>query len=156
MVILAGCVGPGRLPFESPKVVEYLDGNYRRLASCTHQQLGRQHSQLRMTDLRERRTVTISPPEAQWEFSFIDDDGGRQTRLEVTSANGTFPGEHALALGSGLRGVARACGQERAFQPGPRHRMPEAAHGLAAELFCSKYPATALGLNQTTIAAAHF
>jgi hypothetical protein len=28
MVILAGCVGPGRLPFESPKVVEYLDGNY--------------------------------------------------------------------------------------------------------------------------------
>ncbi len=119
MAILAGCVGPGRLPFESPKVVEYLDGNYRRLASCTHQQLGRQHSQLRMTDLRERRTVTISPPEAQWEFSFIDDDGGRQTRLEVTSANGTFPGEHALALGSGLRGVARACGQERAFQPGP-------------------------------------
>jgi hypothetical protein len=51
-----------------------------------------------MTDLRERRTVTISPPEAQWEFSFIDDDGGRQTRLEVTSANETLPGEHALAL----------------------------------------------------------
>ena len=98
MVILAGCVGPGRLPFESPKVVEYLDGNYQRLASCTHQQLGRQHGQLRMTDLRERRTVTITPPEAQWEFSFIDDDGGRQTRLEVRSANGTLPGEHALAL----------------------------------------------------------
>jgi hypothetical protein len=36
MAILAGCVGSGRLPFESPKVVEYLDGNYRRLASCTH------------------------------------------------------------------------------------------------------------------------
>ena len=102
MVILVGCVGPGRLPFESPNVVEYLDGNYQRLASCTHQQLGRQHGQLRMTDLRERRTVTITPPEAQWEFSFIDDDGGRQTRLEVTSANGTFPSEHALAL-------ARAC-----------------------------------------------
>src|SRR5438128_11489779 len=51
MAILAGCVGPGRLPFESPKVVEYLDGNYRRLASCTHQQLGRQHSQLRMTEI---------------------------------------------------------------------------------------------------------
>jgi hypothetical protein len=65
MVILAGCVGPGRLPFESPKVVEYLDGNYRVLASCTQQQLSRQHGQLRMTDLRERRTVTISPPEPQ-------------------------------------------------------------------------------------------
>jgi len=100
MVILGGCIG--RLPFETPKVVEYLDGNYRTLASCTYQQLGRQHGQLRVTDLPERRTVTISPTEAQWEFSFIDDDGGRQTRLEVTSANGTFPGEHALAL-------ARAC-----------------------------------------------
>jgi hypothetical protein len=101
-VILAGCVGPGRLPFESPKVVEYLDGDYRRLASCTHQQLGRRHGQLRVTDLPERRAVTISPPEAHWEFSFSDDDGGRQTRLEVTSANETFPGEHVLAL-------ARAC-----------------------------------------------
>jgi len=100
MVILGGCIG--RLPFETPKVVEYLDGNYRTLASCTHQQLGRQYGQLRVTDLPERRTVTISPPEAQWEFSFIDDDGGRQTRLEVTSAHGTLPGEHALAL-------ARAC-----------------------------------------------
>src|SRR5215475_7830168 len=49
MVILAACVG--RLPFESPKVVEYLDGNYRTLASCTHRQLGRQHGQLTMTDL---------------------------------------------------------------------------------------------------------
>jgi hypothetical protein len=97
MVILVGCVG--RLPFETPKVVEYLDGNYRTLAFCAHQQLGRQYGQLRMTDLREQRTVTISPSEAQWEFSFIDDDGGRQTRLE---ANGTLPGEHALAL-------ARAC-----------------------------------------------
>jgi hypothetical protein len=99
MVILAGCVG--RLPFESPKVVEYLDGNYRTLASCTHRQLSRQHGQLTMTDLHERRTVTISTPEAQWELSFIDEDGGRQTRLEVR-AHGALPGEHALAL-------ARAC-----------------------------------------------
>jgi hypothetical protein len=99
-IILAGCVGPGS--FESPKVVEYLDGNYRVLASCTHRHLGRQYGQLRMMDLSDRRTVTISPPQAQWEFSFIDDDGGRQTRLEVTSAHGTLPGEHALAL-------ARAC-----------------------------------------------
>jgi hypothetical protein len=99
-VILAGCVG--RLPFEGPKVVEYLDGNYRTLASCTHRQLGRQYGQLTMTDLRDRRTVTISPPEAQWELSFIDEDGGRQTRLEVTSANRSLPGEHTLAL-------ARAC-----------------------------------------------
>jgi hypothetical protein len=55
-----------------------------------------------MTDLRERRAVKIKPLEAPWELSFIDDESGRQTRLEVTSANGTFPGEHTLAL-------ARAC-----------------------------------------------
>ena len=94
MVILAGCVGPGA--FERPKVVEYLDGNYRTLASCTHQQLGRLYGRLRMTDLPERCTVTISRPEAQWELSFIDDDGGRQTRLEVTSAHGICPASTLL------------------------------------------------------------
>src|SRR5215813_2469631 len=124
MIILVGCVGPGRLPFESPKVVEYLDGNYRRLASCTHQQLGRQHGQLRMTDLRERRAVTITPPEGQWEFSFIDDDGGRQTPGSDVSQR-DFPRRARSCFGSGLRGVARSCGQERAFQPW--HRKPKPA-----------------------------
>jgi hypothetical protein len=100
-IILAGCAGsPGRLLFESPKIVEYLDGQYQRLASCTHKQLGRYDNQLQITDLRERRAVKITS--AQWEFTFIDEDGGRQTRLEVTSATGTFPSEHMLAL-------ARAC-----------------------------------------------
>jgi hypothetical protein len=58
--ILVGCAGPGQLLFESPMVVEYLDGNYQRLASCTYEQLNRQHDQLLMTDLRERRTVRIA------------------------------------------------------------------------------------------------
>jgi hypothetical protein len=105
-IILAGCAsGPGQLLFESPKIVEYLDGQYQRLASCTLKQLGRYDDQLQMTDLRERRAVKISSiknPRAQWELTFIDEDGGRQTRLEVTSATGTFPSEHMLAL-------ARAC-----------------------------------------------
>src|SRR5262245_53021144 len=100
-IILVGCAGGrGPLLFESPKMVEYLDGQYQRLASCTHKQLGRYDNQLQMTDLRERRAVKITS--AQWEFTFIDEDGGRQTRLEVTSATGTFPSEHMLAL-------ARAC-----------------------------------------------
>jgi len=43
-----------------------------------------------MTDLREQ----------YWELSFVNEDGGRQTRLEVRS--GSFPSEHTLAL-------ARAC-----------------------------------------------
>jgi hypothetical protein len=100
-IILAGCAsGPGQLLFESPKMVEYLDGQYQRLASCTYKQLGRYDNQLQTTDLRERRAVKITSP--QWELTFIDEDGGRQTRLEVTSATGTFPSEHMLAL-------ARAC-----------------------------------------------
>ena len=105
-IILIGCAGgPGQLLFESPKIVEYLDGQYQRLASCTLKQLGRYDDQLQTTDLRERRAVKISSiknPQAQWELTFIDEDGGRQTRLEVTSATGTFPSEHMLAL-------ARAC-----------------------------------------------
>ena len=40
--------------------------------------------------------------ETQWELSFVNEDGGRQTRLEVKSMDGSFPSEHALAL-------ARAC-----------------------------------------------
>jgi hypothetical protein len=100
-IIVAGCAsGPGQLLFESPKIVEYLDGQYQRLASCTYKQLGRYDNQLQTTDLRERRAVKITS--AQWELTFIDEDGGRQTRLEVTSVTGTFPSEHMLAL-------ARAC-----------------------------------------------
>jgi hypothetical protein len=85
--------------------VEHLEGNYERLAACTYKQLGRHHGQLLMTDLRERRSVTVASTRssgAHWKLSFINEDGGRQTRLEVTSADGSLPGEHVLAL-------ARAC-----------------------------------------------
>lgn len=85
--------------------VEHLEGNYERLAACTYRQLGRHHGQLLMTDLRERRSVTVASTRssgAHWELAFINEDGGRQTRLEVTSADGSLPGEHVLAL-------ARAC-----------------------------------------------
>jgi hypothetical protein len=104
MIILVGCAGPSQLLFENPIVVDHLDGNYQRLASCTYEHLARQQSQLSMTDLGEQRTVRIALTKASetWELSFVNEDGGRQTRLEVTSANGSFPSEHALAL-------ARAC-----------------------------------------------
>src|SRR5262245_1915438 len=46
------------------------------------------------------------------------------------------------------------------FQPRPLAPEVRSRHGLAAErwriIFCPKYPATALGLNQTTIATARF
>jgi hypothetical protein len=105
VIILFGCAGPVRLLFENPIVVDHLDGSYQRLASCTYEHLARQQGQLSMTDLREQHTVRIALTkgrETHWELSFINEDGGRQTRLEVTSANGSFPSEHAIAL-------ARAC-----------------------------------------------
>ena len=55
------------------------------------------------TDLREQQTVRIAlskAPQTYWVLSFVDEDGGRQTRLESTA--GSYPSEHALAL-------ARAC-----------------------------------------------
>ena len=105
VIILVGCAGPGQLVFGDPIVVDHLDGSYQHLASCTYEHLARQQGFLSMTDLREQRAIRIGltkEPETHWELSFVDEDGGRQTRLEVTSANGSFPSEHVLAL-------ARAC-----------------------------------------------
>jgi hypothetical protein len=42
----------------------------------------------------------IKASETGWELSFVNEEGGRQTRLEVTPPS--FPSEHVLAL-------ARAC-----------------------------------------------
>jgi hypothetical protein len=103
VIILVGCTGPGQLVFENPIIVDHLDGNYQRLSSCTYDQLARQQGQVSIAHLREQRTVRIAwtkTRETHWELSFVNEDGGRQTRLEVTSAS--FPSEHALAL-------ARAC-----------------------------------------------
>jgi hypothetical protein len=103
MVGLVGCVGPAAVLFKNSIVVDHLDGNYQRLASCTYEHLARQQGQLSMTELREQETVRIAlsnAPQTYWELSFVNEDGGRQTRLESTSSS--FPTEHALAL-------ARAC-----------------------------------------------
>ena len=101
MISVVGCAGPVELLFKNSIVVDHLDGNYQRLASCTYEHLARQQAQLSMTDLREQQTVRITftkAPQTYWELSFVDEEGGRQTRLEVTSG----PSEHTLAL-------ARAC-----------------------------------------------
>jgi hypothetical protein len=103
MIGLVGCAGPGELLFQNSIVVDHLDGNYQRLARCIYEHLARQQSQLSMTDLREQETVRIAltkAPQANWELSFVNEDGGRQTRLESTASS--FPSEHTLAL-------ARAC-----------------------------------------------
>ena len=103
-IILVGCVGAGQL-FETRIAVDHLDGNYIRLASCTLEQLARRQPRLGLKDMHERNIVRIvrtSGTETHWELSFVDEDEGRQTRLEVMSVKGSSPGEHVLAL-------ARAC-----------------------------------------------
>src|SRR5262245_23456467 len=39
MLGLAGCAGPGQVLFDNSIVVDHLDGNYQRLASCTYEHL---------------------------------------------------------------------------------------------------------------------
>jgi hypothetical protein len=98
---LAGCAGTAEVLFKNATVVDHLEGNYQRLARCTYEHLARQQPQLSMSDLREQQAVRIaSTKAAYWELLFVNEDGGRQTRLEVTSSS--FPSEHTLAL-------ARAC-----------------------------------------------
>jgi hypothetical protein len=103
MSSLAGCAGHGELFFNNARVVDHLEGNYQTLARCTYEHLARRNAQLSLSDLHEQETVRIAltkAPQTYWELSFVNEDGGRQTRLELTS--GSYPGEHTLAL-------ARAC-----------------------------------------------
>src|SRR5262249_14365139 len=103
LVVLAGCASQALLQNSTP--IDHLDGNYQRLASCTYEQLARRPGQWTLIELDEQHTVRIAHAngaQAQWELSFVNEEGGRQTRLEATSVNGSFPSEHELAL-------ARAC-----------------------------------------------
>src|SRR5262249_28060883 len=103
MLGLVGCAGPAQVLFANSIVVDHLAGNYQRLASCAYDNLARQPAQVSKTDLREQQTVRIAltkAPQTYWTLSFVNEDGGRQTRLESTA--GSYPSEHALAL-------ARAC-----------------------------------------------
>jgi hypothetical protein len=101
LIMLAGCAIPMQLNFQNAASTEFLDGNYQRLASCSYQRLGGPQARLTKTDLPQRgRTVIASTvgSDKRWELAFIDEDGGRQTRLEVTTASGPPPSEHILAL----------------------------------------------------------
>jgi hypothetical protein len=100
-ILLAGCAIPMQFNFQNAASTEFLDGQYQRLASCSYQRLGGPQAQLTKTDLPQRgRSVIASTvgSDKRWELAFIDEDGGRQTRLEVTTASGPSPSEHILAL----------------------------------------------------------
>jgi hypothetical protein len=101
IIVLVGCTIPLGLNLQGTVGTEFLDGNYQRLASCAYQRLGGSQAQLTKTDLPQRgRTVVASTvgSDKRWELAFINEDGGRQTKLEVTTASGPPPGEHILAL----------------------------------------------------------
>jgi hypothetical protein len=102
LIILVGCTIPMELNFQRVVSTEFLDGNYRLLASCAYERLGGPKAQLTKTELPQRGLIIIASTAAsdkQWELSFINEDGGRQTRLEVSRS---YPSEHTLA-------VVRAC-----------------------------------------------
>ena len=97
------CAGSAQF-FGTPIAIDHLEGNYVSLASCTFEQLARRHERLVLMD-REQYVIRIAHTNGlgtQWVLSFVNEDGGRQTRLEVKSMDGSFPSKHALAL-------ARAC-----------------------------------------------
>jgi hypothetical protein len=101
MILLAGCAIPMQLNFQNAASTEFLDGHYQRLASCSYERLGGSRAQLTKTDLPQQgRTVIASSAgsDKRLELAFINEDGGRQTRLEVTTASSPYPREHILAM----------------------------------------------------------
>jgi hypothetical protein len=101
MFMLVSCTIPMELNFRGGVSTEFLDGHYQRLASCSYERLGGAKAQLIKTDVPQRGRIVIASTvgsDKRWELAFINEDGGRQTRLEVTTASGPYPGEHVLAL----------------------------------------------------------
>jgi len=108
LLTLAGCVGPIQLFSQRPATAESLEGNYLRLALCTYERLDRKDGRIRIAEPSDQDSVRIDfdPGSGQhWDLSFINEEPGRLTRVEMTSPRipeGSFPREHALA-------IARAC-----------------------------------------------
>ncbi len=87
--------------FQNPVTLDTLDGNYRTIASCAFTRLVRQQSGLSRSE--EQGVIRISAGAGwmkQWELAFVNEEGGRQTRMDWTA--GSYPSEHVLS-------TARAC-----------------------------------------------
>jgi len=106
LLAMAGCAGPMALFSSGAVAVDTLEGNYRRIAACTYERLDRREGRMRRSeDAGVVRIAFDSGTERHWELSFIDEEAGTLTRLEMTSPRspaGAIPSEHALA-------IARAC-----------------------------------------------
>jgi hypothetical protein len=102
LIALTGAAPAQFFLFQDPVTLDMLDGNYRTIASCTYQQLVRQHKDISRTDLPEEGIVRIGSRTImdRWELSFVNEEKGRHTRLDWTA--GAYPSEHVLS-------TARAC-----------------------------------------------
>jgi hypothetical protein len=102
-LVLAGCASAGGILGEAPARIDGLEGNYRQIAACTYAQLARQHGQLARSEQQGVvRIALMNGSQKSWELAVIDDDQGRQSRLEFSSPNGYGQSEAIFA-------VARAC-----------------------------------------------
>ncbi len=85
--------------FQNAVTLDNLDGNYRTIAACAYQHLVRRQSGLSRAE-PQAGIIRIASAAQQWELSFVNDDGGRQTRLDWTA--GGYPSEFVLS-------TVRAC-----------------------------------------------
>jgi len=99
LMMLVGCASSAQFLFQNPVTLDNLDGNYRTIAACAYQHLARRQSGLSRTE-SQQGVIRISSATERWELSFINDDGGRQTRLDWTA--GGYPSEFVLS-------TVRAC-----------------------------------------------
>lgn len=106
LLVTAGCAGPMALFSAGSVAVDTLEGNYRRIAACTYERLDRRDGRLRKSEAAGAVRIAFDAgTERQWELSFVDEEGGTLTRVEMSSPRtsaGAIPSEHALA-------IARAC-----------------------------------------------
>ena len=99
VTMLAGCASSAQFLFQNPVTLDNLDGNYRTIATCAYQRLARRQSGLSRTE-PQQGVIRIASATERWELSFVNDDGGRQTRLDWTA--GGYPSEFVLS-------TVRAC-----------------------------------------------
>ena len=101
LVVLASSSSFAQFLFFDPVTLDNLDGNYRTIAACAYEHLARRQTGISRTEQQGvvRLSGVVSIFE-RWELSLVNDEGGRQTRLDWSA--GGYPSEHVLS-------TVRAC-----------------------------------------------
>jgi hypothetical protein len=100
-LVLASSPSSAQFLFFDPVPLDNLDGNYRTIAACAYTHLTRRQTGISRIDQQGavRLSGVVSLFE-RWELLLVDDEGGRQTRLDWSA--GPYPSEHVLS-------TVRAC-----------------------------------------------